>query len=199
MHWSPLASVGHVIFHQLPFNWHFAMGIGAEYYLAATALQMRLEKKMSSIQSFFCFALFLQHLFYNVAIPCLVICQSWKKLLWPVATLFLSNTDFSTVFRLLVFASTRFASLNSRPVHNNTIWLTKGSICIKTKTKIYCILKFLSPHERYDFKLCEKLITFTFLISPVHSHPLLGHLTWQDKIFLSVALSGNISWKKMRY
>lgn len=38
--------------------------------------------------------------------------------------------------------------------------------------------------------------TSTYLASPVLSHSLLGHFTWQDRIFLSVALSGNISCKE---
>lgn len=41
--------------------------------------------------------------------------------------------------------------------------------------------------------------TSTFLVSPVHSHPSLGHLTWQERMFLSVALSGNMSWMKTKH
>ena len=40
------------------------MEIGTQYYLAATVLQMTLEKQMLLIQCF-CFVLFLQHLLYN--------------------------------------------------------------------------------------------------------------------------------------
>ena len=35
--------------------------------------------------------------------------------------------------------------------------------------------------------------TSTCRTSPVQSHPSLGHFTWQERMFLSVALSGNIS------
>ena len=44
--------------------------------------------------------------------------------------------------------------------------------------------------------LTQLYFTSTYLASPVHSHSLLGHFTWQDRIFLSVALSGNISCKE---
>lgn len=41
------------------------------------------------------------------------------------------------------------------------------------------------------------ILTSTYLVSPVHSQPSLGHFTQQERILLSVALSGNISYTLM--